>query len=60
MKARRIIGGMIALFGLTAAVSIKDGSSYEILIRFVGITILAAGAYIAKAFDFQDNTADKP
>lgn len=54
MKVRRIIGGTIALVGLTAAVSIQDGSSYEILIRFVGIAILAAGAYIAKAFDFQD------
>ena len=60
MKARRIIGGTIALLGLTAAVSIQDRSSYEILIRSVGALMFAAGAYIAKAFDFQDNTADKP
>lgn len=54
MKVRRIIGGTIALVGLTAAVSIRDGSSYEVLIRLMGISMLAAGALIAKAFDFQD------
>ena len=54
MKARNIIGGTLALFGLTAAVCIQDGSSYEILIRFVGVAMFASGAFIAKAFDFQN------
>lgn len=54
MKARNIIGETLALIGLNAAVCIQDGSNHEILIRIAGIAMLTAGAFIAKAFDFQN------
>lgn len=57
MKARKYIGGAIAIIGITAAVSVADGSAYEMLIRGGGIALLIVGAFIAKLFDFQNKKA---
>ena len=46
MKARKIIGGFIAIIGITAAVSVCDGSAHEMLIRGIGVAMFAIGAFI--------------
>lgn len=53
MKTRNIIGGSLAIIGITAAICVADGSAYELAIRFGGVALFAIGAFIAKAFDFQ-------
>ena len=53
MKARKYIGAAIAIIGITAAVSVCDGSEYEMLVRGIGIAMFAIGAFIGKFFDFQ-------
>lgn len=53
MKARNIIGGLMAIVGIFVAVSVVDGSNYEIAIRFGGIVLFVVGVFIAGAFDFQ-------
>ena len=53
MKARQFIGGFIAIIGITAAVSVCDGSAHEMLIRGIGIAMFAIGAFVRKFFDFQ-------
>lgn len=53
MKARQFIGGFIAIVGITAAVSVCDGSAHEMLIRGIGIAMFAIGAFVGKFFDFQ-------
>lgn len=57
MKVRKFIGGFIAIIGVTAAVSVADGSAYEMLIRGAGIAMFIGGALIAKVFDFQNKKA---
>jgi hypothetical protein len=54
MKTRQFIGGIIAIIGMTAAVSVADGSAHEMLIRGIGIAMFAAGAFIGKFFTFQN------
>jgi hypothetical protein len=46
MKARHFIGGFLAIVGVTAAVSVCDGSAYEMLIRGIGTTMVLVGALI--------------
>ena len=53
MKARKIIGGVTALVGLVAAISVADGSAHEILIRGAGVAVFSIGAYVAQWFSFQ-------
>lgn len=53
MKTRNIIGGSLAIIGITAAICVADGSAYELAIRFGGVALFAIGAFIAKDFDFQ-------
>lgn len=55
MKARQIIGGAIAIIGLVLAVGTADNSAHELVIRGVGVAMLATGAYIAKMFDLQNS-----
>jgi hypothetical protein len=47
MKARHFIGGFLAIVGVTAAVSVCDGSAYEMLIRGIGASMLLIGAFVA-------------
>ena len=54
MKARKFIGGTIAVVGLMAAVCVCDGSAHELLIRIGGTVLFAVGAYVARLFDFQN------
>jgi hypothetical protein len=54
MKVRQIVGGFIAIIGMTAAISVCDGSEHEMLIRGIGIAMFAVGAFIGKFFDFQN------
>ena len=53
MKARQFIGGFIAIIGITAAVSVCDGSAHEMLVRGIGVAMFAIGAFVGKFFDFQ-------
>lgn len=53
MKARKFVGGMFALVGLVAAVSVCDGSAHELLIRGIGLAMFVIGAYTARLFDFK-------
>jgi hypothetical protein len=53
MKARQFIGGFIAIIGMTAAVSVADGSAHEMLVRGIGVALFAIGAFVGKFFDFQ-------
>ena len=55
MKARKIICGFIAIIGMTAAVSVADGSAHEMLIRGIGVAMFAIGAFVGKFFDFQNS-----
>jgi hypothetical protein len=50
MKTRQFIGGFIAIVGVTAAVSVCDGSAYETLIRGIGVAMAFTGALIGKFF----------
>ncbi|MBQ3991475.1 MAG: hypothetical protein II630_11515 [Bacteroidales bacterium] len=54
MKVRQIVGGFIAIVGITAAVSVCDGSAHEMLIRGIGVALFAIGAFVGKFFDFQN------
>jgi hypothetical protein len=54
MKVRQIVGGFIAIIGMTAAISVCDCSEHEMLIRGIGIAMFAVGAFIGKFFDFQN------
>lgn len=53
MKAKKIIGGAIAIIGLMAAVSVCDGSAHEMAVRTVGTAMFVVGCLIAKVFVFQ-------
>lgn len=53
MKARHFIGGFLAIVGVTAAVSVCDGSAYEMLIRGIGVGMALCGALIAQVFSVQ-------
>ena len=50
MKARQFIGGFLAIIGVTAAVSVCDGSAYETLIRGIGVAMAFTGVLIGKFF----------
>lgn len=54
MKPRHFLGGFIAIVGVTAAVSVCDGSAYETLIRSIGVAMSLSGALVAKVFAFQN------
>ena len=54
MKARKYIGAAIAIVGMTAAVSVADGSAGEMIIRIGGTALLAFGLWLGKFFDFQN------
>jgi hypothetical protein len=54
MKARKFIGGAIAIIGLMAAVSVCDGSAHEMEVRIVGTAMLIIGCLISEVFDFQN------
>ena len=50
MKARQFIGGFLAIIGVTAAVSVCDGSAYETLIRGIGVAMAFTGVLLGKFF----------
>ena len=50
MKTRKLIGGFIAIVGVTAAVSVCDGSACEMLIRGIGVAMTFTGMFIGKFF----------
>lgn len=54
MKTRKFIGGFVAIIGMTAVVSVCDGSAHEMLIRGICFAMFAAGAFIGKFFYFQN------
>lgn len=54
MKTRNYIGAIIAIIGVGVALMTPDDCKNEMILRFAGIATFAIGAYIAKAFDFQN------
>ena len=55
MKARKYIGAAIAIIGMTAAISVCNGTAQEMLIRGIGVAMFAIGAFVGKFFDFQNS-----
>ena len=55
MKARKYIGAAIAIIGMTAAISVCNGTAHEMLIRGIGVAMFAIGAFVGKFFDFQNS-----
>ena len=55
MKARKTIGGIAAIIGIFAAVSVMDGSAHEMAIRIGGTAMFAFGLWLGRWFDFQDD-----
>lgn len=54
MKARKLVGGLIAVIGVAAAVSVAEGNAHETLVRAIGVAMFIIGTFTAKAFDFQN------
>lgn len=54
MKARKTIGGIMAVAGLFVAVCTMNGCKYEMLIRGIGVAVFTVGAAIGGWFDFQE------
>lgn len=55
-KFKKNIGMVMVVMGLFLAIATADGSNYEILLRFAGVVMLALGAYLSEAYDFQETT----
>ena len=53
MITRNIIGVIIVAIGLLLAIGTMDNSGHEMICRFGGIALIAFGAWLAEAFDFQ-------
>ena len=52
-RAKKIFGCMIVAIGLVLAIETMNESNYEVALRFGGTVLIALGAYLAEAFDFQ-------
>lgn len=52
-KVKKTIGSALMISGMILAVCTADGSKYEIGLRLAGVAMLAIGAWLAKAYDFQ-------
>ena len=56
MNIKKMIGTVMMLVGLTLAICTADNSNHELALRFIGVAMLAIGAYLAEAYDFQNNS----
>ena len=52
-NAKKTIGSVLWLLGLTIAICTADNCQHEIALRFGGVLMFALGVYLAEAFDFQ-------
>lgn len=52
-KVKKTIGSALMISGIILMLTVADGSKYEIGLRIAGVAILAIGAWLAEAYDFQ-------
>lgn len=58
MKTLKTIGTVIMLAGLLLLLTTVDGSETQIAQMLIGLAAFAAGAFMAKAYDFQQGGAE--
>lgn len=51
---KKNIGLAMTLLGMFLAIGTTDGSSHEMILRLTGVAMFALGAYLAEAFEFQN------
>jgi hypothetical protein len=54
-NAKKTIGSVLWLLGLTLAICTPDNCQYEIALRLGGVLMFAFGAYLSEAYDFQES-----
>lgn len=59
MNIKKTIGTVMMLAGLTLAICTADNSNHELALRFIGVAMLAIGAWLAEAYDFQDKKQEE-
>ena len=52
-KFKEYLGFAMVIIGLFLTIATVDGSDLEILLRILGVVMVALGAYMAQLFDFQ-------
>lgn len=52
-KFKEYLGFAMVIIGLFLTIATADGSDLEILLRILGVVMVALGAYIVQLFDFQ-------
>lgn len=53
MKTLKTIGTVMMVGGLFFAIATADGSKYEIILRAIGASAFAVGAWLNESYDFQ-------
>ena len=52
-QLKKGIGAVMAAMGMMLAVCTADGSEHELLMRGIGVALLALGAWMAEAYCWQ-------
>lgn len=58
-QLKKRIGTAMAIVGLFVAICTMDGSAHELFLRSMGVAMLAIGAWLAEAYDFQDKKLEE-
>ena len=59
MKTLKVIGTVMMLAGMCLMLTTVDGSKTQIAQMLIGLALFGGGAFMAKAFDFQQKGAAK-
>lgn len=59
MKTLKTIGTVMMLAGMLLLLTTADGSKTQIAQMLIGLVAFCGGAYLAKAFDFQQGGTAK-
>ena len=59
MKTLKVIGTVMMLAGMCLMLTTVDGSKTQIAQALIGLALFGGGAFMAKAFDFQQKGAAK-
>lgn len=51
---KKNIGIVMTLIGMFIAIGTADGSKYEMILRLTCVAMFTLGAYLAEAFEFQN------
>lgn len=58
-QLKNAIGAAMAIVGLFVAICTADNSNNELALRFIGVAMLAIGAWLAEAYDFQEKKQEE-